>query len=110
MKLIRYLEEVDLLKSQNEKQPNGNYVKRFNKIDSYRVQKRSLNDEVNATIYGANIVKMWGISSPLKDLEEFLIPKVDNQEDNISLYFISLNNHKYKINSATLDGITIERI
>ena len=53
---------------------------------------------------------MWDISTPLKDLEEYLIPKVDNQEDNISLYFIELEGSRYKINSARINGITIERV
>lgn len=110
MKLVRYLETVNLLKSINEKQPNGVYVKGFELIRPYRVQRKSLDDEVNATIYGANITKMWDISSPLKDLEEYLIPKVDNQEDNISLYFIELEGSRYKINSARINGITIERV
>ena len=110
MKLVRYLENIELLKSENVKQPNGNYIKSFNKIEDYRIQKRNIDDEVNATIYGADIVKMYDISTPLGDLEEYLIPKVDNQEDNISLYFISLNNHRYKINSVRPSGITIERL
>lgn len=110
MKLVRYLETVKLLKAQNRKQPNGMSVKDFTEIGSYRIQKKSLDDEVNATIYGANITKMWDITSPLQDLEEYLIPKVDNQEDNISLYFIELNGSRYKINSAKINGIIIERI
>lgn len=110
MKLIRYLEEVELVKSINEKQSNGQIIKTFTHIKNYKVQKKRLDDEVNATIYGANITKMWDITSPLKDLEEYLIPKVDNQEDNISLYFIILQNTRYKINSARSNGITIERV
>jgi len=68
MKLIRYLETINLLKSNNVKQPNGTYVKDFDFIKSYRIQRKSLDDEVNATIYGANITKMWDITSPLQDL------------------------------------------
>lgn len=110
MKLIRYLEEVELVKSVNEKQPNGTVIKTFNHIEYYRIQKNSLEDEVSASIYGANITKMWSIASPLKDLEEYLIPKVENQEDNISLYFIMLGNTRYKINSVKDSGIIIERV
>lgn len=110
MKLIRYLQTVTLLKSENVKQANGSTVKEFVPIQNYRVQKKTLDDEVNATIYGADINKMWDISSPLQDLEEYLIPKVDNKEDNISLYFILLENSRYKINSVKISGITIERV
>lgn len=110
MKLIRYLEDIELVKSTNRKQPNGTFIKDFSHIKNYRIQKKSLDDEVNASIYGANITKMWDITTPLGDLEEYLITKVDNKEDNISLYFIVLNNMRYKINSARKSGITIERI
>lgn len=110
MKLVRYLETANLLKSDNIKQPNGTYKKDFKKIDSYEVQKNILNDQVSATIYGANINKMYNISTALGDLESFLIPKVDNKKDNISLYFIELENSKYKIKSVTSSGIVIERL
>lgn len=110
MKLLRYLQKITLLKSINEKRPNGTTVKSFVTIGSYRVQKKALDDEVNATIYGADITKMWDISSPLNDLEKYLIPKVDNQEDNISFYFISLEGSRYKIKSVRQSGITIERV
>lgn len=110
MKLIRYLQKAELVKSTNIKQENGTYIKTFTKIKDYQVQEKSLDDEVNATIYGANIVKMLNISSPLGDLEKYLITKVDNKEDNISLYFIKLNNTRYKINSVVKSGVTIERV
>lgn len=111
MKLIRYLEEVKLLKSVNTKQANGVYKKTFEIVGKpYQVQARTLNDEVSATIYGANIVKMLNISSPLGNLEALLMPKVDNTEDNISLYFIERNNHRYKIVSVTGGSIDLERV
>lgn len=110
MKLIRYLESIELLKSENQKQSNGTYKKSFTKIDDYKVQVKTLDDEVDATIYGANINKMFSINTPLQDLEEYLIPKVDNVEDNISLYFIQYKNSKYKIVSVTKNEIKIERI
>lgn len=110
MKLVRYLEEVELVKSTNVKQSNGTMIKTFTHIGNYKVQRKRLDDEVSATIYGANITKMWEISTALKDLEKYLIPKVENQQDNISLYFIKLNNTRYKINSVKNNGITIERL
>lgn len=110
MKLIRYLEKVELVKAIPEKQSNGTYIKDFIHIGYYKIQKKNLDDEVNATIYGANISKMWDITTPLGDLEEYLITKVDNKEDNISLYYIILDNMRYKIDSAKASGIKIERV
>lgn len=110
MKLIRYLESIVLLKSSNEKQANGTYIKSFTEKGNYKVQVKTLDDEVNATIYGANINKMFSINTPLQDLERYLLPKVDNVEDNISLYFIQYKNSKYKIVSVTINEIKIERL
>jgi hypothetical protein len=110
MKLIRYLESIDLLKSVREKQPNGVNTKTYKKIESYNVVKKTLDDEVNATLYGANINKMYAISTPLGDLEKYLIPKVDNVEDNISLYYIKIGGSKYKIVSVVSNQIKIERL
>ena len=110
MKLVRYLQECKLLKSVNTKQDNGVYIREFSEIGTYRIQKKVLDDEVSATIYGANITKMLNLSTALGDLETYLAPKVDNKEDNISLYFIELDNTKYKINSVKSNSITVERI
>lgn len=110
MKLIRYLKQVELVKSVNEKQPNGNYVKWFMPIADYNVLVRNLEDEVSATVYGANIDKMLSISDALDSLYEYLIPKVDNKEDNISLYFVLIDNSRYKIVSVKKNNIIIERV
>lgn len=109
MKLIRNLIEVKLLKAIKTKASNGTYIKTFNYINSYNIEKQDLTDEVSATIYGASIDKMLRISSPLNDLEKYLIPKVENEADNISLYYIQIGNVKYKINSVKESGITLER-
>lgn len=110
MKLIRYLKKVNLLKSTKEKQENGTYVKAFEIIDTYNIQIKNLEDEISATVYGSNIDKMLNISSPLNNLEKYLMPKVANENDNISLYFIEVDTTKYKIVSVKEDGINIERI
>lgn len=109
MKLIRYLKEAKLLKSVKEKQANGSYVKTFTLIDTYNVQLNSLEDEISATIYGANIDNMLSIGDALGELYKYLITKVDNIQDNISLYYIQIGNVKYKINSVKESGIVIER-
>ena len=110
MKLLRYLKEVDLVKSVNTKQANGQYIKTFTPISTYNVLIRNLEDEVNATIYGANIDKMLSISDALGKLYTYLMPKVDNEKDNISLYFVEIDNVRYKIVSVKQNNIKIERI
>ena len=110
MKLIRYLKEVKLLKSTPQKQSNGTYVDVYVEIEKYKVQQNTLNDEVSATIYGSNVVKMLSIGTALGDLESFLQEKVNNKEDNISLYFIKIKNSIYKIRSVTDNSVVIERL
>lgn len=110
MKLLRYLIDSELSVSVSEKQPNGVYIKSLKNLGNYKVQKQNLTDEISASIYGADINKMLKISTPLGNLEKLLLDKVDNEEDNISLYFITINNTRYKIKSVTDDSITIERL
>ena len=110
MKLIRYLRDAKLLKSVNVKQPNGTYVKTFYKLEDYKVQIRNLEDEISATVYGSNINKMLSISTALGDLESYLIPKVANDVDNISYYFVEIGEVKYKIVSVKSNNIVLERL
>lgn len=110
MKILKYLEKVNLLKSTKTKQPNGTYKKSFDNLNSYNIVKKNLKDQISATIYGANINKMLSISSPLGDLEKLLLTKVNNEEDNVSLYFIEIDEVKYKIKSVTNYNVIIERL
>ena len=110
MKLVRYLQEAKLLKSVNVKQSNGVYIKTFTEISTYQVQVKNLEDEISATIYGANIDKMLNISDALGELSCYLTSKVDNVNDNISLYFIEIDSTRYKIVSVKEKSINIERI
>ena len=109
--LLRYLSPITLKKASKEKQANGTYKNTYEDIQDYRVQKQNLtDDEVSATIYGANINKMLRISSPLGKLEEYLLPKVDNKEDNISMYYIFMGTKTYKIVAVAEDRIDIELV
>ena len=109
--LLRYLKPITLKKATKEKQANGTYTNYYTNIASYRVQMQSLtDDEVSATVYGANINKMLRLSSPLGDIEEYLLPKVDNKEDNISNYYIDYKDRTYKIVAVSEDRIDIELV
>lgn len=110
MKILRYIERVNLLKSTKEKQPNGTYKDTYQGVSSYPIVKKNIRDEISATIYGSNINKMYSISSALGDLEEYLLTKVNNKEDNVSLYYIEYKNSKYKITSVTDNDVVIERL
>ena len=107
---LRYLKSVDLKKATKEKQPNGTYIETLTQIASYDIHKQYLNDDVSVSIYGADINKILRISSIKHELEQYLEPLVSNEEDNVSKYYIILDNTKYKIRSVRENWIDIEAI
>lgn len=109
MQLSR-LVKVVLKSSIKEKQNNGSYITSYNEIESYKVQKQDLNDEISISVYGANVINMLRLSSPKRDLEKFLLTKVNETNDNISKYFIFIEETAYKIKSVKSKWIDVERI
>lgn len=109
--LIRHLENATLKKAIKEKTTSGNLINAgYELIKEYRIQVQVLQDTITSTIYGSNINKMLRIASPLHDLENYLLPKVANKEDNTSLYYIFYKDVQYKIVAVTSAYIDIERI
>ena len=109
--LLRYVKPITLKRAEKQKQSNGTYKNTYDIIADYKVQLQNItDDEVSATIYGANINKMLRLSSTLGKLEEYLLPKVDNKQDNISYYYIFIGNRTYKIVSVAEDRIDIELV
>lgn len=109
--LLRYLKLITLKKATKIKNSNGTYTNSYTKIDDYKVQMQDLtDDEISASVYGANIIKMLRISSPLNKLEKYLVPKVNNKADNISQYYIFFDNRTYKIVSVSNSRIDIELV
>lgn len=108
--LLRRLKTITLKKSIKTKQPNGSRKEEYEIINNYEVQKQELDDQISASIYGANIVNMCRIKSPLSDLEKLLKSKLNNTTDNISKYFIFMDNNKYKIKSVNSKGVVIELV
>lgn len=107
---LRYLQTVSLKRANKEKQSNGVYVDTYDLVKDYRVQLEDLSDEVSASIYGANLYKVKRLKSPNKVLEKYLSTKLNNEVDNISKYFLFIDNVIYKINDSQISGVTIERI
>lgn len=108
--LLRRLKTITLKKSITAKQPNGSRVEEYETIQDYKIQKQGLDDEISASIYGASIVNMLRIKSPLSDLEKFLKAKLNNTTDNISKYFIFIDDDKYRIKSVNNKGVDIELV
>lgn len=108
--LVRRLKTITLKKSTTTKQTNGSRIEEYEAMGNYKVQKQELDDQISASIYGASIVNMCRIKSPLSDLENFLKSKLNNTTDNISKYFIFMDNNKYKIKSVNSKGVVIELV
>lgn len=108
--LLRYLRNVILQKATRTKRENGTPQDTFEDIRQYRAQEQELDDEVSASIYGANLYKMTRIKSVRNELENYLYTKVNNNEDNISNYYILIDNKKYKIKSVNARGIDLELV
>ena len=109
--LLRHLEKITIEKATKTKQSNGSYVNTYTKVNDYNcIVQDLITDEISATVYGASINKMIRLLSPLKDMESFLLTKVNNTEDNVSNYFAEYNNNLYKIVSVSKDRVDVERL
>ena len=109
--LLRYLKNYNLYHVNKVKQANGNTIDTYEMLGSYKCQKQDLaTDEVASTIYGADINSIIRISSVLGELENYLLPKVSNTEDNVSKYVIGTDDVKYKIKAVNENRIDIQRL
>lgn len=107
---LRRLITADLKVSDDVKQPNGLIIHEYAEIGTYNIVFYELTDEVSAHIYGANLNKTFRISSPNRVLESLLSTKVNTTSDNISNYFIYIEDRKYRIVSVKLNWVDIELI
>lgn len=94
---LRYLADCTLLHNTKVKQPNGNYTLTLEVVGSYKAQIQKLTDSISATIYGADINRMYRFSSPLKELEKAIANKFNFNEDNVTNYSIKHEDKIYKI-------------
>ena len=108
MKQLRYLKTIELDKGTTTTQDNGARMTVYTKVSDYRVQTQELTDEISASIYGADVNRMYRISSPRYILEGFLAGKNNNSDDNVSLYTFVLNRNRYKIRAVKEHWIDIE--
>ena len=104
---LRYSKTADLKKIGSTKQSNGTNISALTLVSSYSVQTQDLNDDISASVYGADIYRITRISSMRNELEAYLKPKVNNDADNISKYFIIIDNIQYKIKSVREKWIDI---
>lgn len=110
MKQLRYLQDVALYHNTPTKQANGATTYTANLVLKCQVQLRELSLETIMSIYGGNVRKVYRISSPRYELETYLNNIYNPSANNVSEYFIVLNNNKFKITSANSKWVDIEMI
>lgn len=108
MSQLRRLKDCILQTSNKVKQTDGNFIESYIDVKPYKITLQELVDAVSASVYGANISKTFRINSPYHNLENYLSTKVSNDKDNISKYYILIDNKRYKIVSVKLKWIDIE--
>ena len=106
--------EITLYKATKTKQTNGALVNTYTEQMSAYVEHNSLQDQVSATIYGTDINNIIRLTSKDNALNDTIESKMNSSDDNISMYYIELNNVKYKIRAfhraRLLATIDIEKI
>lgn len=101
------LKDVELQKAESLKQDNGAMVSNYTTVASFQCVVEQLSDAVSASIYGADVTRMYRLTSVHNALEQLLASKMNNTSDNISKYFIMYNNIRFKIVSVRENGIDI---
>lgn len=110
MNQLRYLIDCQVQKATKTKQPNGTIISSYTDVKKYKIQLQELVDQISASIYGADVNRMYRINSPRNDLEKFLFSKVNNSSDNISYYVLVIQDKRYKITTVRQHWADIELI
>lgn len=100
MRLID-LEKVTLYNLIKSTKKDGDPEESYEKVEEYDAGVQYLDDSVAASIYGAEVTKTYRVSTLHFGLEQFLLPKINNNPDNLSKYLIEYLGNKFKIERVT---------
>lgn len=108
MKLVR-LQDIILYKILGRTTlPDGERTEKLDEGTPYQALVEYLDDEVAAATYGADVTKVQRIATIHNTLENLLLPKVHNKEDNVSNYIIDYKGNKFSILRVTPRYIDIK--
>lgn len=100
MRLTR-LEKVTLYEVTKGVKPDGDPTEDYELISEYDAGVQYLDDSVAASVYGANVTKTYRVSSLHSEIEKYLLPRINNSQDNLSNYLIEYLGNKFKIERVT---------
>ena len=100
MKLTR-LEEVKLHKLEKVTLPDGERTEQLDEGTPYQALIQYLDDDVATATYGADVDKVHRVATIRNELEQFLLPLVENKAGNISDYLLVYNGNMYSIIRVT---------
>lgn len=108
MRLVR-LQEIILYKILGRTTlPDGERTEQLDEGTPYQALVEYLDDEVAHAIYGADITKVQRLGTIHNELENILLPKINNNDDNISKYIIEYKGNKFSILRVTPKFIDIK--
>lgn len=100
MKLTR-LEDIKLHKLEKVTLPDGERTEQPDEGVSYQALIQYLDDEVATATYGADVDKVHRVATIRNEMEDFLLPLVENKSGNVSNYIIEYNGNMYSILRVT---------
>lgn len=108
MKLVR-LQKIILYKILGKiTLPDGERAEQLDEGTPYQALVEYLDDEVAAATYGADVNKVQRIATINNTLENLLLPKIQNKDDNVSKYIIEYKENRFSILRVTPRYIDIK--
>lgn len=105
---LRYLKQAVLVKGLKVQQSNGSWVEEYSFVKDFLVDIQALNDEISASLYGADMNKTYRVVTPHHELEKMMMEKTNSGSDNVTKYALNIGDYSYRIVSARDGWLDVE--
>lgn len=100
--LLSKLTPVTLYSIKSTRGIDGDLIEEYEDIfEAEGAVQYLASDEVENSVYGANLLKTYRFKSIYNDLEPFLLEKTNNSPDNLTKYLVEWKGNKYAIVKVT---------
>lgn len=100
--LLTKLQPIILYNVKSSRGADGDKIEEYENIfEADGAVQYLMSDEVDNSVYGANLLKTYRFKSIYNDLEPFLLEKTQNSPDNLTKYLVEWKGHKYAIVKVT---------